>query len=51
MLTNALKTKEMRETIMTGLFHCYKTEAEVLLLVFIMWNETQVHHFEPQSKR
>jgi hypothetical protein len=49
-LTNAYK-KEVRETIMIGLCHCYKTEGEVLLLVVIMWDEAKVHPFEPESKR
>jgi len=51
MLSKAYK-KEARETIMTGLCHCYKMEGEVLLLVYIMWDETRIHHpSEPDSKR
>jgi hypothetical protein len=50
MLTSAYK-KEVTETIMTGLCHCYKIEDEVLLLVFITWDEIQLHPFEPDSKR
>jgi hypothetical protein len=42
--------KEVRETIMTGLCHCYKMEGEVLLSVFITWDETQIHLFEPDSR-
>jgi hypothetical protein len=45
------KKKEARETMMTGLCHCSKMEGEVLLLVYIMWDETQIHPSEPDSKR
>jgi hypothetical protein len=45
------RKKEARETIMTGLYHCSKKEGEVLLLVYIKWDETQIHPSEPDSQK